>query len=141
MTPQETSKRKIWLRRAGLITGIAGIIEIFVCAIISVEGGPNWQALIPALVVTVIYCFPLIVGMIISWRRSFMGGITLILIAAIIFIAAFVNFFGRPSTNPTSELLIYSGIFFASFGLPYLLAGIFFILSSPKAADRRQKPV
>ena len=99
MTPQETSKRKIWLRRAGFITGIAGIIEIFVYTVFAGEGGPGWWALPPAFVFTLIFSIPIITCLVISRTRSLLGGILLTVISVVIMVVVIVQFVGRPSVN------------------------------------------
>jgi Na+/proline symporter len=128
------NKRKKWLRRAGLIAGIAGIIEILIWGLYSFEGGPTWIAIIPSS----IFNIPLIAGLIVSWKWPFIGGLYLIGMAVVIFIAVIVIYFGRPVVNPTSELLMYAVTLFSAIGLPHLLPGILFTLSSKRSSKNSQ---
>jgi len=120
------------------MAGMAGILWIFVITFFGREGEPGWGALLPAFAFTVLYCIPLTAGLVISWRRPFMGGITMIAIASVVMAIALYGFLVKPATNPVSELLIYSGITFATFGLPYLIPGILFLLSSEWRSVTRQ---
>jgi len=133
-----SNTRKKWLRRAGFITGIAGIIEIFISAIFIVEGGPGWRALIPAFALTFVFSIPLIVCMVISLTRPFIGGMILIGVATAMLIRTIVTFFGTPLVNPVAELWIYSGIAFSRGGLPYLIPGVLITLSSERGRKKEQ---
>jgi hypothetical protein len=131
---QVMTRNTIWLRRAGLITGIAGIIEIIIWVQFNFEGGPNWIALITSSM----FFFPLLVGLLVSWKWPFIGGLFLLVVAILTFIGAMVTYLGRPSVNPVTELLMYAGIGFSCIGLPYLLPGILFTLSSKRSGNNRQ---
>ncbi len=130
----ELIKRKKWLRRAGLIAGIAGIIEIIIWGLYRFEGGPSWIALIPSS----IFDIPLIAGLIVSWKWPFIGGLYLIGMAVVIFIAVIVIYFGRPVVNSTTELFMYAITLFSAIGLPHLLPGILFTLSSKRSSQNSQ---
>ena len=130
MTTQAISKRRTWLLRAGLIAGIVGIVEMFICGLFRAEGGPGWAALLPASAFTIFFSLPLLGGLYVSWKRPLIGGLFLIGMGIVIFIAVVVTYFGRPSINPVSELLLYATQLFSYMGLPYLLPGILFILAA-----------
>ena len=138
MIATTTNKRKKWLRRAGLITGIAGMIEIFVYGFFAVEGGPGWGSLIPAFALTVVFSIPLIACLVISRTRPFIGGMILIGVAAVMLIGAIVTFFGRPIVNPVAERWMYFGIAFSLRVLPFLIPGILITLSSERSGNKRQ---
>lgn len=119
------SKRGNRLRLAGLIVGLAGLIEVIVWGLFNSEGEPSWYAVIPMSV----YIVPFLIGLIVSWKWSLVGGITLIVIAAFWFIVITAIYFLTPSINPVLELLSFAVLLFAALGLPYLLTGILFLLS------------
>jgi hypothetical protein len=134
MKVQEISKRQTWLARAGLITGIAGIIEIIIWTQFNFEGGPNWIALITSS----IFFFPLLAGLLVSWKWPFIGGLFLLVVAILTFIGVMVTYLGRPSVNPVTELLLYAVTSFSVIGLPYLLPGILITLSAKRSGNNRQ---
>jgi hypothetical protein len=138
MKIQEVSKRQTWLARAALIAGIAGIIEVYIRGLFSVEGGLSRYALLPALAIVVVYCFPLVAGLVISRKRPLLGGIYLIGVAAIILAAIVAVYFGNKSTNPVTELIMYVSQAFSWIGLPYLVTGILFTLSARHHITNRQ---
>ncbi|MBN1160972.1 MAG: hypothetical protein JXA17_03380 [Dehalococcoidales bacterium] len=127
---KEIGRREVTLRRAGLIIGILGIVEICIWGIFNTEGGPSWEALMPAIAFAFIYTLPLLVGLFISWKWSFGGGITLIVIAVIWLVFIATRYFLIPAINPVSELILYTVTFFAILGLPYLVPGILFVLAA-----------
>jgi len=141
MTIQEISQHGTWLRRAGLIVGVAGIMEIFIFALLNGEGGPDWTTLLPAVAFTFMSCIPLIICLIISRKWLFISGISLIVIAVIILIGISVTYFGRPSINPTTEILAYVGRAFSWIGLPYLVPGILFLLSSRQSGINKDTTI
>ena len=130
MTTQAINKRRTWLSRAGLMVGIAGIVEMFIWGLFRAEGGPSWGALLPASAFTIFSVIPLLGGLYVSWKRPLIGGLFLIGMGIVIFIAVVVTYFRTPSINPISELLLYATQLFSYMGLPYLLPGILFILAA-----------
>jgi hypothetical protein len=139
MKEQEISYRKPWLARAALIAGIAGIIEVYIRGLFYVEGGLSRYAWLPAFAIVIVYCFPLVAGLVISRKRPLLGGIVLLLIAVIILVSVMVTYFGKASVNPVTELLTYAGQVFSWIGLPYLVTGILFILSARQHTTYRQQ--
>lgn len=112
----------------------SGLAEIFIWGLFNYEGGPNWIALLPVTVLTVIFGIPLLIGLFISWKWSFGGGITLIVLAVCWLAIIALRYFMTPVINPVSELLLYTATMFAVMGLPYMVSGILFVLAAKRTA-------
>lgn len=115
-----------WLRRAGLIIGLAGVAEVIVWGLINYEGGPSWIAVGPLS----IYVVPFLAGIIVAWKWSLGGGILLIAIVTIwLIFLIYLSFVSVPITQPIPELLSYIAEFMLPIFLPQLITGAFFLLS------------
>lgn len=130
-----TSTRKKWLRRAGLIVGIAGVVEVIVWGLLNYEGGPSLIS-IPQLSV---YVVPFLAGIIVAWKWPLGGGVMLVVIAS--FWLAFIVYtvFSIPITQLILELLTYIAQFTLPLILPQLITGVLFIFSHEAKHDRTSK--
>lgn len=131
---QEMTKKQMWLRRTGLIICIVGLVVFFIFGLFGNEGGPSVYAILPITVVTLLYGIPLFIGLFISWKWSFGGGITLLVLATCWLGISFYKYLSTPAVNPVSELVWYAIKMFALIGLPYLVSGIFFVLAAKRPA-------
>ena len=116
-----SNKRKNWLRRSGLIVGLAGVVEIlFFFGIVKGEGEPSFTSLFPVIVVCVI---PFLVCMLIAWKWPLAGGVLLIIIALYWEAASIVN------PLRTQPILFSRFTIVLPLSLPLLATGILFLLS------------
>lgn len=119
------SKREKWFRRAGLIIGLAGVIEITVWGLLNYEGEPSWFAVPPLSV----YVVPFLAGILVAWKWSLGGGIMLIAIAIFWLILLIAIVFSTPITQLILQLLSYIAEFELPLILPLLITGLLFLLS------------
>jgi len=112
------------LRLAGLIVGIAGLIEVIVWGLFNSEGGPGWWAIPPLIV----YGIPFILGLLLCWKWPLVGSISLIIIALFWLVLLTALVFSSGTSQSIVELLpTISGILAIS--LPQFITGILFLLS------------
>jgi hypothetical protein len=115
----ETDKRKKWLRRAGLIVGLAGVLWLLFLSLAISESPFSWYAVPTMLIVAV----PFLSCVLTAWKWPLAGGILLILWG--LFWPANILLTLPPGTPmPPSILIIVLPI-----SLPSLLVGILFSLS------------
>ena len=130
------TKRK-WLRRAGLIVGLAGLVVLIVWGLFNYEGGPSQYA-IPGLI---IFVTPFLIGVLVALKWPLVGGIALIAIALSWLTFIIVLIFSEPIAQSIASLVLSMFVLIAPVTLPPLAAGILFILywRAERASLRREK--
>jgi hypothetical protein len=115
--------RRRWLRRAGLIVGVGGLVGLIIWGLFNAEGGPKYA--IPGLM---IYVTPSLIGILIAWKWPLAGGITLVAIALgwLVFVNALV--FNVTTPHLAVSDMLHLSVLTAPVTLPPLAAGILFIL-------------
>lgn len=121
-TTRNTNKK--WLRPVALAAGVAALIETTIWVLFAYEGGPS----VYALPILSIYIVPLLVCIIIAWKKPFLGG--LVLIGTVVFrlIVSFaISLSLTHSANIMSILLHNVGMMLLLL-LPQLITGVLFLL-------------
>jgi len=130
------TKRK-WLRRAGLIVGLAGVAVLIVWGLFHAEGGPSRYAIPPL----IIYVAPFLIGVLVAWKWPLVGGIALVVIA----LSWLILFIVIVTTTPTSQSILPLVLSMFVLTIPVTLlplaAGVLFLLywRAERASLRREK--
>jgi hypothetical protein len=127
-----------WLRRAGLIVGLAGAVALIVWGLFNAEGGLSGSAF-PSLII--FYVAPLLIGVVIAWNWPLAGGIALVAIGLSWLIFIFVLVFSEPIAQSITSLALSMFVIIAPITLPPLATGILFLLywRAKRAYQARKK--
>lgn len=119
-----SDNRQKWLRRAGLIVGLAGALGLTL--LIFVTNGEGFNSYSVSFVI--VEALPLLIMVVIAWKWSLVGGI--LLIAGGLFwpvarlTATLLETLPQPSLTLATVILPVLPV-----SLPYLITGILFLLS------------
>jgi hypothetical protein len=113
-----------WLRRAGLIIGVGGLVVLIVWGLFNYEGGPSQYA-IPGLL---IFVTPFLISVLVAWKWPLAGGIALIVIALSWLISIMTLVFSEPIAQSIASLVLSLFVIIAPVTLLPLAAGILFLL-------------
>jgi hypothetical protein len=112
-----------WLRRAGLIIGVGGLVVLIVWGLFNAEGGPKYA--IPGLL---IFVTPFLISVLVAWKWPLAGGIALIVIALSWLISIMTLVFSEPIAQSIASLVLSLFVIIAPVTLLPLAAGILFLL-------------
>jgi hypothetical protein len=112
-----------WLRRAGLIIGVGGLVALIVWGLFNAEGGPKYA--IPGLM---IFVTPFLISVLVAWKWPLAGGIALIVIALSWLISIMTLVFSEPIAQSVASLVLSLFVVIAPVTFLPLAAGILFLL-------------
>ena len=128
-----SDNRQKWLRRAGLIVGLAGALGLTL--LIFVTNGEGFNSYSVSFVI--VEALPLLIMVVIAWKWSLVGGI--LLIAGGLFWPVARLTATLLETLPQPSLTLATVILPVTVSLPYLTTGILFLLSVKGIKRKRLK--